>query len=270
MSGVICSTRRGTAARRPRRIPGAPAGEGRTRSGRCVGVAGIRPILALRRCRTTTQPPAAALNHLDQGAGPGRRGGPFRARHHTAVDGDGDALGIVPVGEARHQVGDGGPGRHLHRRAVDADREHRHAGARALSRAPLALGQQVDDGGRGQRCEQDAVAEVPVATATPSRAVQPMRGVLSGVAGRSPAPPQQLELVETGDDGPGIAQQLVPAPACTAGVVAALLDGGADDEGTVSARARGRRSAVHEAAHGRGSAGSGARRVGPEAQDACP
>ena len=97
-----------------------------------------------------------------------------------------------------------------------------------------------------------------------------MRGVLSGVAGpQAGGRLEQLELVDAGHDGPGVAEQLVHRAGLHRGVGAPLLDRGADHDRAVAARAPGTRSARAPGrapcgpAAGRGAAGVGR----PEAQD---
>ena len=98
-----------------------------------------------------------------------------------------------------------------------------------------------------------------------------MRGVLSGVAGRSPAAASSSSSSSTpGTIGPGVAQQLVHRAGLHRGVGAPLLDGGADDDRAVAARHQVDRAPVHQAAHRAGQQRDGAgppasRR--PEAQD---
>ena len=244
------------------RALGASSGEDE-RGAAGAAIRGHQLILAPRartpqRCSTTR----GSAHHFDQGPGTGGRSGPLGAWDDTAVHGDGHTPCTLVLDELRHEVGDRGAERHLHRLAVDSQRDHAHAGASAsMSGVDGAAPYQVDDRRRSEGREED-----PVAVMADGRhdALQAGPADAWHVVGRGRAQAgaglEQFELVDTGDDLPGVAEQLVDGPRLHGGVDAALLDGGPDHQGAVRGAAPGRRSAR---ARGRARSGSGAARRRP-------
>ena len=112
-------------------------------------------------------------------------------------------------------------------------------------------GQEVGDRGRGERCEQDAAAVVPGGDQHAVGAGPTDPGACCPRwPGRRPAAASSSSSSSTAGTMARASQSSsCTAPACTVGVVASLLDRGADHDGTVAARHQVDRMPPHEPAY---------------------